>query len=377
MSQNQGWGPYGDPGRGAGWGPPPPPQPGVIPLRPLGIGDLLGGAMSAIGRYKSAVFGIPLVVFGVYSVVVGVAVLLAVSGVADAVPDFVDAVDDPSRTEPPPWEVFQPFVVAFVSVIAVLTVGYVIAVATVQAAMLAVLQSAVVGRPATFGSVWREALPRVPALIGTTLLSGLIAMIPTVLAVVAFSVVVIGTSVAAVSGDGDDGAAAGVILVVGLLGALVTAVPAIWLYVKFILAPAAVVFEKQGPIAALRRSSRLVRGRWWPVFGITILVALIAGVIAGVVQQVLVMVGMVPLMTAASDLGPDPQVSDVVSVVSVYVVIVLVAQLVGYLIQTTFPPLVNGLLYVDQRIRNENLAPALAESAAAHRTPGTPGTPGF
>ncbi|MFG2331364.1 oxidoreductase [Streptomyces sp. NPDC048604] len=369
MAQNQGWGPYGDPGWGGGWAPPPPPpQPGVIPLRPLTVGEMLGGAMASIGRYKSAVFGIPLVVFGLYSVVVGVAVVVALAGVSDAVPGFLDAVDEPGSSEPP-WEELQPFVVAFFSVLAVLMIGYVLAVATVQAAMLAVLQNAVVGRPATFGSVWRQALPRVPALIGTTLLSGLIAMVPTLLALVAFSVIIIGTSVAAASGDGDDGTAASVFLVVGVLGALITVVPAVWLYVKFILAPAAVVFEKQGPIAALRRSSQLVHGRWWPIAGISVLVALIAGVIAGVVQQVLGMLGFIPLITAASDLGPEPRMADVISMLSVYLVIVLLAQMAGYVIQSTFPPLVNGLLYVDQRIRKENLAVALAESAATPPPP--------
>ncbi|WP_418956368.1 hypothetical protein [Streptomyces tritici] len=369
MAQNMGWGPYGAPGGGWGAPPPPPPQPGVVPLRPLTVGDLLGGAMAAIGRYKGAVFGIPLVVFGVYSLVLGVTLVLAVSGLGDAIPAFVDAVDDADRSGPPDWEVFQPFVVAFVSVLAVASVGYLLAVSLVQAAMLAVLQNAVLGRPATFGQVWREALPRVPALIGTTLLTGLIAMVPTVLAVIAFTVTLAGASMAAADGEG--GGAVGAVFVLGLLGALLTAVPAVWLYVKFILAPAAVVFEKQGPVAALRRSSQLVRGRWWPVFGISVLAAVMAGVIAGVVQQVLGMFGMIPMMSAASDLGADPELSDVLSVLSVYLVIVLVAQLVGYLIQTTFPPLVNGLLYVDQRIRKENLAAALAETA------GTPAPPAY
>lgn len=56
MSHNTGW-EHHHPGQpapqwGGGWTPPPPPpQPGVIPLRPLGLGDLLGGGFSAFRRY--------------------------------------------------------------------------------------------------------------------------------------------------------------------------------------------------------------------------------------------------------------------------------------------------------------------------------------
>ncbi|HEY9353513.1 MAG TPA: hypothetical protein VIP28_09695 [Nocardioides sp.] len=348
------------PGWGGGWLPPQPPKPGVIPLRPLTVGDILGGAVSTVGRYKKPVIGLTALVFGVYTLLLGVAAVVAVSAVGDSFAQLLDRVDQADGPEPG-WEVIQPLIVAFVVIMAIALLGYLLAVAIVQAAMLAVLQDAVLGRPATIGSVWRQALPRVPALIGTSLLSGLIAMIPTMLALIAFSVMLIGASLSA-SGDANGDAVAG-LFAVGLLGALLTVVPAVWLYVKFSLAPAAVVFEKQGPIAALRRSSQLVRGRWWPIFGISVLAALIAGVVAGVIQQIFSLMGMIPAMAAASDLGPEPEVSEILSVFAVYMVITLLAQLIGYIIQTTFPPLVNGLLYVDQRIRKENLAPVLAENA--------------
>ncbi|MFC5800623.1 hypothetical protein [Streptomyces formicae] len=370
-------GPYGSPYGGApgwgGWGPPPPPKPGVVPLQPLTVGDLLNGAVSTIGRYKKPVIGISAAVFGACALVVALALLIAFSAVSDTVYELIEL----PYGRDPEWEQIQPLVVAFVCVWVVAVAAYLLAMGIVQASMLAVLQQAVLGRPAGFGSVWRQALPRVPALIGTGLLSGLIAMVPAVLAMTGFVVALIGASLLG-TGE-DDAGTAGALIAFGFIGALVTVVPAVWLWVKFSLAPAAVVFEKQGPIAAMRRSSALVRGRWWPVFGISLLAYLIAAVIAWVIQQVLTTMALIPTMAGAPDLGPEPELSELLSVFAVYIVVAFVAQLIAYVIQTTFPPLVNGLLYVDQRIRKENLAPVLAEAAgmtAAAQPPVPPVPPG-
>ncbi|MFI2736493.1 hypothetical protein [Streptomyces sp. NPDC018711] len=374
MAHSAGWGPYGDAYGGAAGGPagpggpgtpgwggwaPPPPQPGVIPLKPLTLGEILGGAMSTIGRYKGPVMGLAATVFGAYTLLIGIAFVVALSGVTDELGELMDLADRPG-TQEPAWHEIRPLIIAFVIVVAVALIGYVLAVATVQAAMLTVLQDAVLGRPATFGSVWRRTLPRVPALIGTSLLTGLIAMVPVLPAMILFSIGAIGASA---SGAGDSDEAVGAYIGFGVLGFLLAFVPVVWLWVKFSLAPAAAVFEKQGPIRAMRRSSQLVRGRWWPVLGISLLAGLIAAVTAGVIQQVLSMIGLFPAMAAAADLGAHPGLSDLLSVFSVYIVITMVGQLIGYLIQSTFPPLVNGLLYVDQRIRKEDLAPDLARAA--------------
>ncbi|MGW1881969.1 DUF7847 domain-containing protein [Streptomyces sp. NPDC001970] len=379
MSDNVGWGPYGSPYGGVpggpaapgwgGWAPPPPPKPGVIPLRPLTVGDILSGALATVGGYKKAVIGIPAAVFGAYTLVMVGTLLIAFSAVSDT---FYELIDLPYGQDPD-WDQIQPLVVAFVSIGLVAVIGYLLAIALVQATMLAVLQDAVLGRPAGFGSVWRQAMPRVPAVIGASLLSGLIAMVPVALAMAGFATAMIGASLLASGEDGD--AEAGALVGFGVLGALVTAVPAVWLWVKFSLAPAAVVFEKQGPIRAMRRSSELVRGRWWPVFGISLLVCVIAAVIAYVIQQAITLIGLIPAMAGAASLGSEPGLSEVLSAFALYIVAALVAQLIGYVIQTTFPPLATGLLYVDQRIRKENLAPVLAEAAGMPAPPGPPGGP--
>ena len=52
-----------------------------------------------------------------------------------------------------------------------------------------------------------------------------------------------------------------------VLATLALIVPGIWLFVSYSVAVPALLLERIGPVEALRRSFRLVRGRWWPTRG--------------------------------------------------------------------------------------------------------------
>jgi hypothetical protein len=138
--------------------------------------------------------------------------------------------------------------------------------------------------------------------------------------------------------------------------------------VRFSLAPAAAVFERQGAIAAMRRSARLVRGSWWRIFGISLLAAVIAAMASYAIQLPFSLLGMVPGSIGSSDWGSDPTTSQVLVTMGGLLIVVAVGQLIAQIFAATFPQLVVSLLYVDRRIRVENLAPALAEAAAAPPT---------
>lgn len=365
MAQDAGWGggayggaPYGGPpgqpgwgGWGGGWMPP---KPGVIPLGPLRLGDVLGGAFATLGRYGKQLFGVGAAAYGGALAVVLVAAAVAYSAVAD----HLDRIVSLGPYEDPRAEDVVALVVAFGSVALVGLIAVVISTAMMYTAVPVVLQEAVLGRPTTFSAVWRRAWSRMPAVIGTVVLTWLIAMVPVVLAWGGLVAVMI----AALSTDGGSGPIA--VLLIGVLGTLVTAPLAIWLWVKFSLAPSAAVFENQGPIGAMRRSSQLVRGDWWRILGITMLAGAIAGIASYLIQMPFSLLGMFTGMLGTVNLGDDPNPAAVVVAMSGYVLSLLVGQLVGQLIVATFPPLVAGLLYVDRRIRTENLGPVLAEAAA-------------
>ncbi|WP_405680084.1 hypothetical protein OG859_28380 [Streptomyces sp. NBC_00048] len=208
--------------RGGGWLPPRSPRPGVIPLRPLGPRDILDGTLTTLGRYGGRLLGALLL-----GQLAGLLLLVAVAGAATLA----------SVTRTVGSGVFVHTLVPAVALF--LLAGW--ALATALAAAL--LRPAVLGRPVTTLGLLRAATPRIPAVLGARLLALLAAAGP--------------------------GAAA---LAAGLppLALLPLAPVALWLGVLFALAPTAAGYERLGPVAALRRSARLVRGAWWRTFGVTV-----------------------------------------------------------------------------------------------------------
>src|SRR3954464_11458745 len=60
---------WGQPGWNPGYAPTAAPKPGIIPLRPLGVGELLDGAFAVIRRYPRATLGLAACVMLVVTVV--------------------------------------------------------------------------------------------------------------------------------------------------------------------------------------------------------------------------------------------------------------------------------------------------------------------
>lgn len=366
MAQDAGWGgaPYGGAPHGGGpfhggaqgpggwnFGWAAAPRPGVIPLAPLRVSDMLTGAFTTLGRYWKPLIGVALTLFGAATLLMLGAGAVALAVVAPQW-DELTASDSPDAAE------LVPLGVAF-GVLMVLGVTlFLLASAVVQAAVPAVLQEAVLGRPARFGSVWRRAWSRVWAMIGTVFLLGLTAVVPVMLLMAA----VAATTVYFVTlGDAESALP---LLWTGLLGTLLLGPLAVWIWVKLSLAPTVVVFENQGPFAALRRSAQLVRGSWWRVFGIGLLAVGLASMVGYMIQMPFQALGMLPGMADPSGLESDPSSAEILAVLGGLMVLSMISGLVSQLFSSIFPPLVTGLLYVDLRMRNENLAPVLAEAAA-------------
>lgn len=359
MTQNTGWGPGpqgGPPGPPPGWGPgwgggwmPPPPKPGVIPLGPLSLGDILGGAFTALGRYWKQLFGMALVAYGAAAVVVGATLAIALASVRP----HLDPVFNPPYGEDPAGADVRPVVIAGVVVLVVAVAMGLVAMALVYAAVPAVLQDAVLGRRTGFDPVWRKAWSRFPAVLGALALQWL-----AVLATMALFVVLMVVTV--VSGSRHHEPPAGLMVLFVLL--FLALIPVgLWLWVRYGFAPAAAVLENQRPLEALRRSARLVNGAWWRTFGILLLVGMISSVIGYFVQLPFTYGGMLaamPLLISSGD-TVGPKVTAVVIVAVLY----LVGMVVSQFLTTTLPQLATGLLYVDQRIRRENLASSLADAA--------------
>jgi hypothetical protein len=111
------------------------------------------------------------------------------------------------------------------------------------------------------------------------------------------------------------------------LGLVALIVPGVYLWARWFLAAQAVVAENLGPIEALSRSADLVRGQWWRIFGIAIVITLLAGILGAVLVLPLQLTGNGPLM--------------------------LLSQIVGDAITLSFAALAGTLLFFDARARKQ------------------------
>jgi hypothetical protein len=152
----------------------------------------------------------------------------------------------------------------------------------------------------------------------------------------------------------------GVAVLGGLLVALATialVVPGIWLFVMYSVAVPALLLERIRAWSALRRSFRLVRGRWWPTAGALLVGYLLIGIIGALVTGVIMVV---PSLVAED----NTLVGALGSVVG---------GTVGSVLTTPYSAAVVTLLYFDLRVRKEGLdLQLIAEGADVRRDPDAP-----
>lgn len=133
------------------------------------------------------------------------------------------------------------------------------------------------------------------------------------------------------------------ILVITGVGLLACFFPGVWLYIAFTVAVPAIIVEGiRGP-ASLRRSFRLVRGRWWSVFAIVLVSQLLAAIVQGFVA-----LPMIPVLLAAG--GDSTVVTYFATGVSTVVGTVLTQPFIAALVV---------IIYYDLRVRREGFDLAL------------------
>ncbi|WP_037853277.1 DUF7544 domain-containing protein [Streptomyces sp. NRRL F-5053] len=346
--QRGGWGP-GGPGGWHGWGPPPAAKPGVVPLRPLGVGEILDGSVSAMRTHWRTALGVAL------GVAVFTELLYTLLKVLWA-PNSTAALEDVANQEAPTFEEFNDALTQSLNGTAIEGIVSMLGTVFATAMLTIVVSRAVLGRQVTLRAAWDDSRPQLLRLLG------LLILIP-LLVTAAMLICLAPGLLAAVAGSGNT---AFTLSTLGLLGGCVAAV---WIWVSFCLAPPALMLEKQGVLAAMRRSAKLVRGSWWRVFGVQLLALLIVFLVSTVIQ--LPVTGIGSLLTGSGDVlatsgtdWPDLLVDGIGSVLASTVSLPLSAG-------------ITALLYMDQRIRREALDLELARAAGVpgyeEEPPGRPG----
>ncbi|MEW2134058.1 hypothetical protein [Streptomyces sp. NPDC005435] len=328
---------YGAPGGWAGgWGgPPPAAKPGIIPLRPLGIGEILDGAVSTMRTYWRTVLGISLTV----AVVVQLVSLLFRGFV------FNDTVvlNDPTLTAHEVGRAVGQDVIGTLVVAAVLLLGSIFA----TGLLTSVTSQAVLGRPVSIGEAWNQARPQLLRLLGLLLL----------LAAIGLGIFAVGLApgILIASTGGSDVAMAAT-LFLGLIAAFLVIV---WLMVRYSLAPSALMLERQGVLKSMSRSTKLVNGSWWRIFGIQLLAWIITNVISTIL--VIPFVGLAFALNSGSVLNMVGTGNEHLS--WSFLIISGIGSVIASMITIPLNAGITVLLYIDQRIRREALDLELARAA--------------
>ncbi len=310
------------------------------------FGEILDGSFQAIRRNAKAMLGAALLTQSLVAVLT--AVLTAVSATsAGSLETWARGL---TRQDIVPVALSFAAGVLFVSVLTLFLS------AVLQGAMVVPVARSVLNRPTAFRLMWALARSRAGALIrlAALLVAGSLlgALLFMALAILLVSTV--------------GGVGALILIPLGL----VCFVLYVWIYIKLMVAPAAVVVEELGALDSIRRSWELSRNNWWRLLGITLVVGIMVGVIAQIVTIPVSLLSGFYTAVVSPHGGPDQALTAAVVVGVATAVIGAVVGAVGFAFQTS----VMALLYLDLRMRRDGLDIALLRLLESGGDPdGVPG----
>lgn len=333
---------WGQPSAPPAWGAPPPTagapawhlpavQPGIIPLRPLGLGEILDGAVRAVRANPAVMFGLSAVVVTVAVALQTLVQLYVTSLVGAALGDTAASLDGAMSAA----ESSAMSDLLSTSAGQVLTVPLLVPVTSVLTGLLIVSVSrSVLGQRVALREVWRTR--RVWLLVGF----GLLQLVVPVLAFALYAAAVV-----ALAAGGFDWEA----VAVGVVGGIALLVALVWVTARTLLVPPALMLEGKRFWPTVARAWRLTRGSFWRLLGIYLL--------ANLLVSVLMYLFLVPASVVAGLIAATSGSDDLTVLVSA------LGQIVGLTLSTTFLAAVVALLYVDVRVRREGLDLELARAA--------------
>ncbi|WP_348786859.1 hypothetical protein [Leifsonia sp. NPDC080035] len=342
--------PNATPGAQPGWAPPP--KPGLIPLRPLAFGTLIGAPFQALRRNPRITVGAALLLQGVPTIVVSV---LITAGVAFLFQRIANA-------EAGEQDAITAGAIGGSIVLGVLSI-------VISTVFSAVLQGVIVSEVAretlgdklTFRALWRFVRGRVGTLIGYTFLFALAWLLAIAL--------VVGVVVALAALGGPAGVVGAVLA--GFVGGLGLIAVAVWINTKLAIVPSAIVIERLPLGAAIVRAWRLTNRNFWRTFGVIALIWLIVYAVTQIITVPFSFVGgMLGGIFAPTSLSTqDP--SSFSAVVAGQLGITLVSSIVGAIIGaigSVVQTAAVALIYIDLRMRKEGLDLELVRFVEARQT---------
>jgi hypothetical protein len=311
------------------------PKPGLVPLRPLNLGEILDGAFSAIRWNPKTILTSSAAVATISAVFIAFASYIVERRALTSV--HVSGSSTPVNTAE---------AVGLVALGGLTIIVVVFANLILTGLLTVTIGQGVLGRKETLASAWRAARPRTWRLIAMLLLATVF--------LVGGWLLGIGLSVlfGALLAAGVHLPAVGIL--VGVVCGLTAWVFAVIVLVRWSVAIPVIMLERVGPLKSLGRSWRLVRRSSWRAFGILLL----AEVIVVIANEIINL----PFALASGGFSAFTAQTRQVNVSGLFL------TAVGHIIGSTLTaPLLAGvivLLYADLRMRREGMDITLQAAAA-------------
>lgn len=320
-------------------------KPGIIPLRPLSIGDIYQGAFAAIKTNARTMFGFTAALLGVV-LVISIATNYAIINLV--LPNYLS----PS----------SPYAAIFTSLSGSFSqlggsLLQVLATVLLSGLIVVAVSRSVLGRVASSKEVWERTKSKFLPLIGLNIITSIISGLMMIIGIVVFFVLLASVASTAKT-DREFLQDLGVSLVGLLILMVISALVSSYLSIKFSVASPAMVLENLGVFAAIGRSWSLTRGNFWRLFGINILTAIITSMVAGIFGGIAGALGAIFVVVGSS--SPE----DVIASLNTTYILTMVMSTIAQLLILPFTSSVNALLYIDLRMRKEGLDVELRNAVA-------------
>ncbi len=309
-------------------------KPGIVPLRPLGVGEILDGAFSTIRKHPRIVFG-----FAIVLAVISELIRLGVGYALNNVRGALGASTLSTNTTGTPDQNLHILRTALASSLGALLVTLIVnalCVALLAGIVTGVVGKAIVGQKPDGAELFRAVRKRWFGLLMASVLAEVLPYTPIALPIIGATL---------------GFASSGLGVLGGVVGGIAAVVLCPLLWGRLALTVPIFVLERRGPGASVARSWRLVRGAFWRVWGLRALMYIIVTAASAALSVPLVVV-----LVGSSN-------SDTLAPVAL-VLLVLFGAVVWALTQ----PLVAAsltLIYVDRRMRAEGLDIQLTRAAQA------------
>lgn len=320
-------------------------KPGIIPLRPLSIGDIYQGAFAAIKTNARTMFGFTTALLGV-AIVISIGINYLIINLV--LPSYIN-------TNSPYASVFGSVFTTFSQLGGTLLQN--LATVLLSGLIVVAVSRSVLGRVASSKEVWERTKSKFLPLIGLNIITSIISGLMMIIGIVVFFVLLASVASTAKT-DREFLQDLGVSLVGLLILMVISALVSSYLYIKFSVAPPAMVLENLGVFASIGRSWSLTRGNFWRLFGINILTTIITSMVAGIFVGIADALGAIFIVVGSS--SPE----DMLASLNTTYILIMVMSTIAQLLILPFTSSVNALLYIDLRMRKEGLDVELRNAVA-------------